>query len=160
MMKIPGLILKQLYNFGSLENAPGGVRFTVKNRLSDATSPRLASSRSDGREVPAGNLTLEVDDGDKTRSLRADEVTAQQPVPFPLARTIAIQARNGSLEKGKHEIIGDVRGRDERDRDERQTHPDRREGEPGQHVGDVVPAQLEAQEQEHSGDRHRHPDEW
>lgn len=104
MMKIPGLILKQLYNFGSLENAPGGVRFTVKNRLSDATINRLAAIRIDGRDVPAGDLTLELEEGEKTRKVRADEITAQAPIAFPLARTIGIHAANGSLEKGKHEI--------------------------------------------------------
>ena len=35
-MKIPSLILKQLYTFGSLENEADGVRFGLKNRLSDA----------------------------------------------------------------------------------------------------------------------------
>jgi hydroxymethylglutaryl-CoA reductase (NADPH) len=104
MIKIPGLILKQLYNFGSLENAPGGVRFTVKNRLSDAVITRLAGIKIDGNEVAAGNLTLELEEGEKTRTLRADEVTAQKPIPFPLAKTIGIHARNGNLEKGKHDI--------------------------------------------------------
>jgi hydroxymethylglutaryl-CoA reductase (NADPH) len=104
MIKIPGLILKQLYNFGSLENAPGGVRFTVKNRLSDATIHRLAAIRIDGRDVPAGDLTLELEEGETTRKVRADAITAQAPIAFPLARTIGIHAADGHLEKGKHEI--------------------------------------------------------
>ena len=40
-MKIPGLILKQMYTLGSLENVEDGVRFSLKNRLSNATVTRL-----------------------------------------------------------------------------------------------------------------------
>jgi hydroxymethylglutaryl-CoA reductase (NADPH) len=104
MIKIPGLILKQMYNFGSLENAPGGVRFSVKNRLSDATITRLSGIRIDGKEIARRDLTLELEEGEKVHKLRAEEITADKPVSFPLARTIAIHAQNGDLEKGKHEI--------------------------------------------------------
>src|SRR6185503_1942280 len=104
MMKVPGLILKQMYNFGSLENVPGGVRFSVKNRLADATVTQLHSIKIDGNDVPLGNLTIDYADGDKEHSLKAGDVTAQKPIPFPLARTIAISAKNGALEKGKHDI--------------------------------------------------------
>jgi hydroxymethylglutaryl-CoA reductase (NADPH) len=104
MIKVPGLILKQLYNFGSLENVPGGVRFSVKNRLSDAALTRLERIRIDGKEIPLANLTLDFSDGEKQRTLKAHEVTAEKPLAFPLARTVAIEAKNGSLEKGKHEI--------------------------------------------------------
>ncbi len=104
MIKVPGLILKQLYNFGSLENVPGGVRFSVKNRLSDATLTRLAGIRIDGREVPLADLTLDYAEGEKQHSLKAPEVSEKKPLPFPLARTVSISAKNGALEKGKHEI--------------------------------------------------------
>ena len=36
-MKIPSLILEQIYTFGSLENVADGVCFGLKNRLSDAS---------------------------------------------------------------------------------------------------------------------------
>ena len=36
-MKIPSLILKRLYTFGSIENTRGGVRFLIKNMLRDST---------------------------------------------------------------------------------------------------------------------------
>src|SRR5262245_35446087 len=104
MLKVPGLILKQMYNFGSLENVPGGVRFSVKNRLSDATLTRLTSIRIDGREIPLANLTLDYNDGEKQTSLKAPDVSEKKPLPFPLARTVGIEAKDGSLEKGKHEI--------------------------------------------------------
>ena len=50
-MKIPSLILKQLYTFGSLENRNGGVQFSVKNRLSDASFAGLKSIKFDGKEM-------------------------------------------------------------------------------------------------------------
>jgi hydroxymethylglutaryl-CoA reductase (NADPH) len=104
MIKVPGLILKQMYNFGSLENVPGGIRFSVKNRLSDATVTRFAGIKVDGREIPLGNLAIEYADGEKEHSLAAEQISEKQPIAFPLARTIAIAAKDGNLEKGKHDI--------------------------------------------------------
>src|SRR5436853_7524179 len=48
-MKIPGLILKQMYTLGSLENVADGVQFSLKNRLSNATVPGLSEVRLDGK---------------------------------------------------------------------------------------------------------------
>jgi hydroxymethylglutaryl-CoA reductase (NADPH) len=55
-MKIPSLILKQMYTLGSLENVADGVRFSLKNRLSNATVTRLAEIRIDGNPVPPERL--------------------------------------------------------------------------------------------------------
>ncbi|HEX9669315.1 MAG TPA: hydroxymethylglutaryl-CoA reductase [Thermoanaerobaculia bacterium] len=99
-MKIPGLILKQLYTLGSLENFEDGVRFALKNRLSDATVTRIAEVRVDGREVPPSRLTLDFDG----QSLPAAQVTAANAVPFPLSRVVRIRAGIDPLPKGPHEI--------------------------------------------------------
>jgi len=40
-MIVPSLLLKQLYTFGSLSNTPDGVKFSLKNRLQDATLTEL-----------------------------------------------------------------------------------------------------------------------
>jgi hydroxymethylglutaryl-CoA reductase (NADPH) len=104
LMKVPGLILKQMYNFGSLENVAGGVRFSVKNRLSDATVTRFAGIKLDGHQVPLANLTLDYAEGEKQHSLKAADISEKKPIAFPLARMIVIQAAGQSLEKGKHEI--------------------------------------------------------
>ena len=40
-MKIPQLLLRQLYTFGSLTNEAGGFRLSLKNRLSDVTITRI-----------------------------------------------------------------------------------------------------------------------
>ncbi len=52
-MKIPSLILKQLYTMGSLENVLGGVRFGLKNRLSDTTVTAVSGVAIDGLQAPA-----------------------------------------------------------------------------------------------------------
>ena len=51
-MKIPSLILKQLYTFGSLENEGDGVRFSLKNRLSDSVLTKVYEIRIDGEALP------------------------------------------------------------------------------------------------------------
>jgi len=99
-MKIPQLILKQLYTFGSLENHPEGAGFALKNRLSDATLLRLGSVHIDDREARAEDVTLELDG----QRLRGSEITPDNVVAFPLARIVRVRTPIGPLEKGKHKI--------------------------------------------------------
>jgi hydroxymethylglutaryl-CoA reductase (NADPH) len=100
-MRIPSLILKQLYTFGSLENVQGGVRFALKNRLSDATLTRLVGIRIDDEEIPLDNLALDLGDG---RMIPGTSVSPQAAVDFPLRKTVHVNAKNGKLAIGKHEI--------------------------------------------------------
>ena len=100
-MRVPALILKQLYTFGSLENVPGAVRFALKNRLSDATLTRLVGIRVNDEEVPLADLSLDLGDG---RLIPGGEVTPQETVAFPLKKTVHITARIGALAIGKHEV--------------------------------------------------------
>jgi len=99
-MKIPGLILKQMYTFGSLENVEDGVRFSLKNRLSNATLTKLAEVRIDDRPVPLDHLTLEMN-GDR---VAASTVSPTSAIAFPLAKVVSIHARTEQLDKGQHEI--------------------------------------------------------
>jgi len=100
-MKIPSLILRQLYNFGSLENVPGGVRFALKNRLSDATLTGVSGLKIDGLELALDGVTLELGDGE---TVAATAVSEQNPIPFPLRKIVHVQAADGSLSMGKHKI--------------------------------------------------------
>jgi hydroxymethylglutaryl-CoA reductase (NADPH) len=99
-MKIPALILKQMYTLGSLENVADGVRFSLKNRLSDATLTRLAEVRIDGRPVPLSQLTLRLN-GD---SVLGSDIGPARSVPFPLAKVVEVHAQVEPLPKGPHEI--------------------------------------------------------
>ncbi len=80
-MRIPGMILRRLYTNGSLQNVEGGIRFEVKNRLSDATLTRISEIRINETEIPLEELTLELGDGTE---VRASEVGNGQSVQFPL----------------------------------------------------------------------------
>jgi hydroxymethylglutaryl-CoA reductase (NADPH) len=100
-MLIPQLILKQLYTFGSLSRVPGGIRFGIKNRLSDATLVRLEAVSIGGVTVPLERVVIETGDGPP---VRATEVTAAAPLLFPLRRSIAVRVEGIDLAAGKHRI--------------------------------------------------------
>ncbi|MBK8984592.1 MAG: hydroxymethylglutaryl-CoA reductase [Chloroflexi bacterium] len=100
-MKIPSLILKQLYTFGSLKNVNGGVQFSVKNRLSDATLTGLNSIKFDGQAIPLDEVTIILEDG---ATLTVDEITAVSPLQFPLRAILAIRTQAAPLPEGKHKL--------------------------------------------------------
>jgi hydroxymethylglutaryl-CoA reductase (NADPH) len=99
-MKIPGLILKQMYTLGSLENVEDGVQFSLKNRLSNATVTGLSEVRINGKPVPLDRLTLVVS-GER---VMAASIGPSSAIAFPLARVVTIHARTEQLAKGQHEI--------------------------------------------------------
>ncbi|HEX5727182.1 MAG TPA: hydroxymethylglutaryl-CoA reductase, partial [Longimicrobiaceae bacterium] len=99
-MFVPSLLLKQLYTFGSLQNSEEGVRFSIKNRLSDATVTGLRGIRINGREVPLHDVEVRLDDA----VLQSHQITPGQPLAFPLRRTLQIVARCPALPLGKHEL--------------------------------------------------------
>ena len=100
-MQIPQLILRQLYTFGSLEHANGGVQFGLKNRLSDATLLRLGSVTIGGTPVPVDQVTLDTGAG---QPVRGDDITPSAPMPFPLRKALIVRAPGLALPKGKHKI--------------------------------------------------------
>ncbi len=99
-MFVPSLLLKQLYTFGSLKNADDGVRFAIKNRLSDAMLTELKGVRINGQEVPLHDVEVRLDDS----VLQCHQITPGQPLAFPLKRTLEIVARRPALPLGKHDI--------------------------------------------------------
>src|SRR5512136_567826 len=100
-MLIPSMLLKKLYTLGSLKNADQGVQFAVKNRLSDAELTGLRSIAVDGRPIALNEVTLELADG---RTLTPDEISAANPVAFPLRATVLLQTHLAALPAGLHEI--------------------------------------------------------
>jgi hydroxymethylglutaryl-CoA reductase (NADPH) len=99
-MKIPSLILKQLYTMGSLENVPDGIRFGLKNRLSDATLTGITGISVDREPVPMDQVRIEVGG----EQIAPGEVTSDQPIPFPLRKLMTVTVAGGQLELGKHTI--------------------------------------------------------
>jgi hydroxymethylglutaryl-CoA reductase (NADPH) len=100
-VKIPSLILKQLYTHGSLENLLEGVRFTLKNRLSDATLTGLLEVRIDDQQVPLTEVELQLGDD---MSVAPAEVGPESPIDFPLRKQVSIVWRGAQLALGKHTI--------------------------------------------------------
>ncbi|MCH2043840.1 MAG: hydroxymethylglutaryl-CoA reductase [Saprospiraceae bacterium] len=100
-MVIPSLILKQLYNFNSLENVEGGIKFTIKNRLSDAQFAGLKNIKIEGRSVPLGAITIILDNGEK---IAPSTITADNPLEFPLRRSLDIFCAIPHMDKGKHQL--------------------------------------------------------
>lgn len=98
---IPSLILKQLYTFGSLKNVDGGIRFSIKNRLSDAGFAQLNGIRIRGHEIPLAQVSIDLGEGS---ILRPDQITPDNPVDFPLRKTLDVYVHGEHLPSGKHEV--------------------------------------------------------
>jgi hydroxymethylglutaryl-CoA reductase (NADPH) len=102
-MKIPALILRQLYTFGSLANTVGGARFQLKNRLSDARLRRLRGLRLDDEELAPADVRLVLEDG---REFGADGLPDE--LPFALRDTVTVIAEGRELAPGQHRIGVDM----------------------------------------------------
>lgn len=101
MAVIPSLLLRQIYTFGSLKNVTGGVKFSIKNRLSDATFTGLSSVRIAGSSVPTDKVALLLDGSHR---VNPEQVSEQQPVDFPLRRIVDLLLEIEHLPKGKYPI--------------------------------------------------------
>jgi hydroxymethylglutaryl-CoA reductase (NADPH) len=77
------------------------VRFSVKNRLSDARLTGIHKIKIDGREIPASALTLYVGNG---AWLTPAQISPGSPIDFPLRQTLDILAGIEALPLGKHKI--------------------------------------------------------
>lgn len=100
-MKIPSLVLKQLYTFGSLENSEDGLKFSLKNRLSDAVLTTMAGLTIDDTPIPLDELECRLGSGDV---LRPADITPETPVSFALGKSIEMIWKGRTLEVGKHQI--------------------------------------------------------
>ncbi|MEM6297214.1 MAG: hydroxymethylglutaryl-CoA reductase [Bacteroidota bacterium] len=106
-MKIPSMVLKQLYNRGSLENIEGGIQFALKNRLSDATLTEIVSIKVDDKQIPSEQLVFDLGD-DMTVS--GDQISEESPVDFQLRKVIHVSAPIGNLpDSKKHKIQIEVK---------------------------------------------------
>jgi hydroxymethylglutaryl-CoA reductase (NADPH) len=102
-LKIPSLVLKQLYTFGSLQNLAGGVKMTLKNRLSDATLVRLTGVEIDGEEAPVSAIQIDTGDG---ALIPASGVSESSPVEFPLKKSVTLRIDGfGPLAIGNHQVV-------------------------------------------------------
>jgi hydroxymethylglutaryl-CoA reductase (NADPH) len=99
-VKIPSLVLKQLYTYGSLENTSDGVVFSLKNRLSDAVLTGLDKIKIDGKAIPVEKLMITLDE----QSFSPSAVSIDDSISFPLAKTMTVLWKDAQLETGKHTV--------------------------------------------------------
>ena len=99
-MKIPSLVLKQLYTYGSLENTPDGVVFGLKNRLSDAVVTGIKEIKIDKQPVPLDALQFSL--GDEV--FLPGDVSEDKPIEFPLAKIMTVLWKGKNLDIGKHTV--------------------------------------------------------
>ncbi len=103
LFKIPSLILKQLYTFGSLENVRR--RRPVRDQepaLRCHVSPACRRSRIDGHEVPIAKVMVDLGDGLKTA---ATAVSESSPLAFALKKTVILECGGVEpLAKGEHDL--------------------------------------------------------
>ena len=95
------MLLRQLYTYNSLRNTDSGIRFSVKNRLTDVKFSELSSIAVNGVEIPKQNIRLVLADG---KELSAVDVTDESPIEFPLRAVMDICAETANLDHGKHKI--------------------------------------------------------
>ena len=99
-LPIPSMVLKQLYTFNSLRNTADGVRFSLKNRLSDTKVTALQSVKFDGEAVPRENISILLDTGEMLKP----DTLAQKPVDFPLRKMMDVICRIEPLSDGIHKL--------------------------------------------------------
>jgi hydroxymethylglutaryl-CoA reductase (NADPH) len=103
-VKIPSLVLKQLYTFGGLENEGDGVRFSLKNRLSDAVLTKVNEIRIDDEALPLNEVVFDLG---SEGIAEPSEVTPDHPVDFPLGKVMTVLWNGAALEIGKHTLTID-----------------------------------------------------
>jgi hydroxymethylglutaryl-CoA reductase (NADPH) len=100
-MKVPALILRQLYTFGTLVNDRDGVSFGMKNRLQDATLTGVTGISVNGVAVPVEDIRLELHDG---AWRKATGVSPDNAIAFALRESMRVHLKGMHLGEGKHEI--------------------------------------------------------
>lgn len=100
-MKVPAPILRQLYDFGSLQFSGESVRFSLKNRLSDATVTKLSRVKIGDADLPLDCVSITLPNG---QVRKATEVSPSNSLPFPVQQRIEVKATGHRLTEGKHAI--------------------------------------------------------
>ncbi len=100
-MRAPAAILRQLYDFGSLQVSDEAVRFSIRNRLGDATVTRLRRVKIGNEDLPLDTISIALPDG---QVRMASEVSRGNPLPFPLQQSLELEAAGCELAEGWHPI--------------------------------------------------------
>lgn len=99
MRLIPSLMLRRLYQRGSLRQRSEGVAFAIKNRLREATLTRFDSLQIDGQPCPLERVVLVAPEGRRTPALQVSE---QRPVVLGLGEVLEILVEGRQVDSGRH----------------------------------------------------------
>lgn len=101
MSLIPSSLLSKLYNRTSLRNAPKGVYFSIKNRLSPARLEQVSAVALNGHDIDIARIKVAVDGG---KAISASHVSSDKPIDFPLGTLLSFQLDIAPLEEGEHDL--------------------------------------------------------
>jgi len=101
-MRIPSMLLKQLYTFGSLRNSGEGVAFKLKNRLTDVTLTSLLGVKVDGRAIPLDKIVLHIED--EAGTVLTPAQLTKNHFFMPLRQVVEVVMDIEPLSPGKHKI--------------------------------------------------------
>lgn len=93
-MKIPSSILRHLYTFGSLVNTKDGVRFSLKNQLSDATLTGINRIEINGERMDLEKVRMKVQNEWKI----ASDVSEENPAGFHIGQRVDVHLPLEKLE--------------------------------------------------------------
>ncbi|HBH23184.1 MAG TPA: hydroxymethylglutaryl-CoA reductase [Cytophagales bacterium] len=100
-MFVPQLILRQLYNRGSLHNTSEGVCFSIKNRLKDVQLLEITEVGINNEKMDPDNIIIELSNGYRTSP---KEITHHRPVNFDLREVLKVICKIEHLSKEKHQL--------------------------------------------------------
>ncbi|MGI4870175.1 MAG: hydroxymethylglutaryl-CoA reductase [Janthinobacterium lividum] len=94
------MLLKLLYNRGSLHNLPDGqgVAFSIKNRLDTVSLTGVAHVKIGDVLVPAEKIRLDLGDGDVRPAM------GTPPIELPVGRTLTFVLDTPALAEGMHQL--------------------------------------------------------
>lgn len=82
---IPGHILSNLYTRGSLRATEQGFRFSLKNRLINASISKVLGASVNGKSIDLTKVKLV--QGEQA-PFAPDSISEQQPLSFPLGKAL------------------------------------------------------------------------
>ncbi|MFO8051794.1 MAG: hydroxymethylglutaryl-CoA reductase [Thermoplasmatota archaeon] len=100
-MKIPSSILTHLYTFGSLVNTKHGVRFSMKNKLSDATLTGINRIEINGKRMDLEKVRMKI----QIQWMTASEITENTPAAFHIGQRVDVHLPMKRLEKDMEHAI-------------------------------------------------------
>jgi hydroxymethylglutaryl-CoA reductase (NADPH) len=94
-------VLSKLYNHTSLKPADGGIRFSVKNRLSPSTLHGITRVAIDGQNIQNDKVRIAYE---KEAPRPSDQINPDSPVDFPLGALLTFHVEMEPLSDGEYDI--------------------------------------------------------